>query len=235
MGDAYDGALYCTNRVANDVLPSYDTRREIIECSIRNILYAIGEDPDREGLRDTPNRVARMYLNELTVGLGVDLETLLTATFKEPHDQMVIVKDISFHSLCEHHMVPYSGKAHVGYVPDGQVVGLSKLARVVEMASKKLSIQERLTNEIAEAVMSALLPKGVIVVLDAVIAWGFAIHAAEDACFVQPDGLDLIQVRDVVERRVHHGPVVLAGGDQDRRLTSPEQVVRVVGMEGDWR
>jgi len=166
MGDAYDGALYCTNRVANDVLPSYDTRREIIECSIRNILYAIGEDPDREGLRDTPNRVARMYLNELTVGLGVDLETLLTATFKEPHDQMVIVKDISFHSLCEHHMVPYSGKAHVGYVPDGQVVGLSKLARVVEMASKKLSIQERLTNEIAEAVMSALLPKGVIVVLD---------------------------------------------------------------------
>jgi GTP cyclohydrolase I len=166
MSDAYDGALYCSNRMANDALPSYDTRREIIECSIRNILYAIGEDPDREGLLDTPNRVARMYLNELTMGLGVDLSTLLTATFKEPHDQMVIVKDIPFHSLCEHHMVPYTGRAHVGYIPDGRVVGLSKLARVVETASKKLSIQERLTTEIAEAVDAALQPKGVIVVLD---------------------------------------------------------------------
>ena len=166
MGDAYDESFYCTHRVANNVLPSYDKRREIIECSIRNILYAIGEDPEREGLLDTPSRVARMYLNELTVGLGVDLETLLTATFKEPHDQMVIVKDIAFHSLCEHHMVPYSGKAHVGYVPDGQVVGLSKLARVVEMASKKLSIQERLTSEIAEAIDAAVKPKGVIVVID---------------------------------------------------------------------
>ena len=166
MGDAYDEALYCTSRVANVELPSYDTRRKIIECSIRNILYAIGEDPEREGLLDTPSRVARMYLNELTVGLGVDLTTLLTATFKEPHDQMVIVKDISFHSLCEHHMVPYSGRAHVGYIPDGQVVGLSKLARVVEMASKKLSIQERLTTEIAEAIDAAVKPKGVIVVID---------------------------------------------------------------------
>jgi len=166
MGDAYDESLYCTSRVVGNALPSYDTRREIIECSIRNILYAIGEDPEREGLLDTPSRVARMYLNELTIGLGVDLETLLTATFKEPHDQMIIVKDIAFHSLCEHHMVPYSGKAHVGYVPDGQVVGLSKLARVVEMASKKLSIQERLTTEIAEAIDAAVKPKGVIVVID---------------------------------------------------------------------
>jgi GTP cyclohydrolase I len=138
----------------------------MIEGAVRQILYAIGEDPCREGLLSTPNRVARMYLNELTVGLGVDLTTLLTAVFEEPHDQMVIVKDIAFHSLCEHHMVPYSGKAHVGYVPDGRVVGLSKLARVVETASKKLSIQERLTNEIAEAVMKALQPKGVIVVID---------------------------------------------------------------------
>jgi GTP cyclohydrolase I len=166
MGDALSGALYCTTRVANAELSSHDDRIHIIENSVRDILYAIGEDPDREGLLDTPNRVARMYLNELTVGLGVDLTTLLTATFKEPHDQMVIVKDIAFHSLCEHHMVPYSGKAHVGYVPDGQVVGLSKLARVVEMASKKLSIQERLTTEIAEAIMTSLKPKGVIVVID---------------------------------------------------------------------
>jgi len=168
MGDAYDGALYCysASRVAHSELPSHAERLRIIEDAVRNILYAIGEDPCREGLVDTPTRVARMYLNELTVGLGVDLATLLTATFKEPHDQMVIVKDIAFHSLCEHHMVPYSGRAHVGYVPDGQVVGLSKLARVVEMASKKLSIQERLTNEIADAVMTALKPQGVIVVLD---------------------------------------------------------------------
>ena len=166
MGDAYTDSLYCNSREAGSELPDLTSRQGIIEDAVRAILLAIGEDPDREGLRATPARVARMYLNELTVGLGVDLSTLLTATFNEPHDQMVIVKDIPFHSLCEHHMVPYSGKAHVGYVPDGQVVGLSKLARVVEMASKKLSIQERLTNEIAEAVNTALQPKGVIVVID---------------------------------------------------------------------
>jgi len=166
MGDAYDESFYCTHRVANNVLPSYDKRREIIECSIRNILYAIGEDPEREGLLDTPARVARMYLNELTVGLGVDLTTLLTATFKERHDQLIIVRDIEFSSVCEHHMVPFIGKAHIGYIPDGQVVGLSKLARVVEMASKKLGIQERMTNEIAEAIDTALKPKGVMVVIN---------------------------------------------------------------------
>lgn len=166
MGDAYSDAMYCSNRVVGTSLPNHDSRQRIIEEAVCNILYAIGEDPTREGLRDTPSRVARMYLNELTVGLGVDLATLMTAIFKEPHDQMVIVKDIPFYSLCEHHMVPYSGKAHVGYVPDGQVIGLSKLARVVEMASKKLSIQERLTTEIAEAIDAALKPKGVIVVID---------------------------------------------------------------------
>ena len=166
MGDAYDGALYCSTRVAHSDLPSHAERIGIIEDAIRNILYAVGEDPCREGLVETPTRVARMYLNELTVGLGVDLATLLTATFKEPHDQLIIVKDIAFYSLCEHHMVPYSGKAHVGYIPDGVVVGLSKLARVVEMASKKLSIQERLTSEIADAVMTAIHPKGVMVVID---------------------------------------------------------------------
>jgi len=166
MGDALSDALYCSTRRANVPLDDYDERSKLIEDAVRNILLAIGEDPEREGLKDTPSRVARMYLNELTVGLGVDLSTLLTATFKEPHDQMVIVKDIPFHSLCEHHMVPYSGKAHIGYIPDGEVVGLSKLARVVEMASKKLSIQERLTNEVAEAVMNSMNPKGVIVVID---------------------------------------------------------------------
>jgi GTP cyclohydrolase I len=107
-----------------------------------------------------------MYLNELTMGLGVDLSTLLTATFEERHDQLIIVKDIEFSSVCEHHMIPFIGKAHIGYIPDGRVVGLSKLARVVEVASRKLGIQERLTNEVAEAIDAAIHPKGVMVVIN---------------------------------------------------------------------
>jgi GTP cyclohydrolase I len=129
------------------------------------ILTAIGEDPEREGLKDTPARVARMYLNELSTGVSCDLGDVLNATFDEPHDQLVIVKDIPFHSLCEHHMVPFTGRAHIGYIPDGRVVGLSKLARVVECASRALTIQERLTNDIADAIENTLKPQGVIVVL----------------------------------------------------------------------
>ena len=141
-------------------------RHLMIECAVGMILRAIGEDPHREGLVDTPRRVAKMYLDELTTGIDCDLPSVLSATFKEPHDQMVIVRDIPFHSLCEHHMVPYTGKAHIGYVPDGRVVGLSKLARLVECAARRLTIQERLTNEIAGAIDLALKPQGVIVVLD---------------------------------------------------------------------
>src|SRR5512137_2033866 len=121
MGDAYSEILYCSSRTAGEALDHRDSRQQIIENAVRDILCAIGEDPTREGLLDTPTRVARMYLNELTIGLGVELSTVLTAVFEEPHDQMVIVKDIPFHSLCEHHMVPYTGKAHVGYIPDGRV------------------------------------------------------------------------------------------------------------------
>ena len=167
MGDAYSEVNYCS-RSNTDLLTlnDYHRRMMVIEKAVTDILLAIGEDVTREGLVDTPRRVAKMYLDELCIGNGcADLSEMLSTTFKEQHDQMVIVRDIPFHSLCEHHMVPYTGKAHVGYVPDGRVIGLSKIARTVEMASRRLTIQERLTNDIADAIDRALNPKGVIVVL----------------------------------------------------------------------
>jgi GTP cyclohydrolase I len=115
---------------------------------VREILAAVGEDPNREGLRDTPGRVARMYA-ELFCGLHDDPRKHLKKFFTEKYDEMVLVRDISFNSMCEHHLLPFTGVAHIGYVPSGKVVGLSKLARVVESVSRRPQVQERMTEEIA--------------------------------------------------------------------------------------
>jgi GTP cyclohydrolase I len=139
-----------------------------IEKAIREILAAIGDDPDRDGLLATPGRVARMYA-EVFAGLHEDPCDHLTTTFEAEHDEMVMVRDIPFHSVCEHHLVPFVGKAHVAYIPndDGRITGLSKLARVVEGFSKRPQVQERLTTQIADAIEEALQPRGVLVVIEA--------------------------------------------------------------------
>jgi GTP cyclohydrolase I len=137
-----------------------------IERAVREILSAVGEDPDREGLRETPGRVARMYA-EMFGGLHEDPRQHLRKFFTEKYDEMVLVRDISFNSMCEHHMLPFMGKAHIGYVPDGKVIGLSKLARVVEVVSRRPQVQERMTEEIANLLIEELNVKGVAVVLEA--------------------------------------------------------------------
>nr|WP_228266472.1 GTP cyclohydrolase I FolE [Ornithinimicrobium ciconiae] len=139
-----------------------------IEAAVREILIAVGEDPDREGLRDTPARVARSYA-EIFAGLHQDPESAMSVTFDVAHDEMVLVKDIAMYSTCEHHLVPFHGVAHVGYIPgaDGRVTGLSKLARLVEVFARRPQVQERLTTQIAEALKEHLQPRGVIVVIEA--------------------------------------------------------------------
>jgi GTP cyclohydrolase I len=137
-----------------------------IECAVETILDAIGEDPTREGLLRTPARVARMY-EELTAGYHVDPDRLINdAIFDVTYDQMVVVKDIDYYSLCEHHMLPFLGQAHVTYIPDGRVIGLSKIPRIVEMFARRLQVQERMTQQIAEFLMDVLHPKGVAVVAE---------------------------------------------------------------------
>lgn len=142
--------------------------KERIKTAVMDILQAIGEDPTREGLQDTPARVADMY-EEILDGIGADPKVHLITQFTEDkHGEMVIVRDISFCSICEHHLMPFIGKAHVAYIPnEGKITGLSKIARVVEGYSHRLQLQERLTAEIAEALMEALQPKGVLVVMEA--------------------------------------------------------------------
>ena len=142
-----------------------DLRR--IERAVREILAAVGEDPDREGLRDTPTRVARMYA-EMFSGLHEDPRAHLQRFFTEKCDEVVLVRDISFNSMCEHHMMPFMGKAHVGYLPDGRVVGLSKLARVVESVARRPQVQERMTETIADLLVEELHARGVAVVIEAV-------------------------------------------------------------------
>ncbi|HEX5471385.1 MAG TPA: GTP cyclohydrolase I FolE [Lacipirellulaceae bacterium] len=137
-----------------------------IERAVREILAAVGEDPNREGLRETPARVARMYA-ELFCGLHDDPRHHLQKFFTEKYDEMVLVRDISFNSMCEHHLLPFSGVAHVGYIPNGRVVGLSKLARVVESVSHRPQVQERMTEEIANLLVEELDVKGVAVVIEA--------------------------------------------------------------------
>lgn len=138
-----------------------------IEAAVREILAAIGEDPDREGLIDTPARVARAY-EEMFSGLGHSPEELLSTTFDIGHSEMVLVKDIPFYSTCEHHLVPFHGHAHVGYIPgeSGQVTGLSKLARLVDLYAKRPQVQERLTSQVVDALQDFLHPAGAIVVIE---------------------------------------------------------------------
>jgi GTP cyclohydrolase I len=137
-----------------------------IERAVREILAAVGEDPDREGLRGTPGRVARAY-EFLFAGLGVDPARQLSVGFQENHHEMVLIRDIPFYSTCEHHLLPMIGRAHVGYIPDGKVVGLSKLARVVEGYSRRPPLQERLTAQVADALHEGLGARGAIVVVEA--------------------------------------------------------------------
>ncbi len=137
-----------------------------IERAVREILAAVGEDPDREGLLETPARVARMYA-ELFSGLHTDAKVHLQKFFTEKYDEMVLVKDIAFNSMCEHHLLPFIGKVHIGYVPNGKVVGLSKLARVVEEVSHRPQVQERMTEQIADLLIQELDVKGVAVVIEA--------------------------------------------------------------------
>jgi GTP cyclohydrolase I len=137
-----------------------------IEAAVREILLAIGEDPDREGLQETPARVARMYA-ELFRGLHGDPRQLLQKTFTQKYDEMVLERDIEFASICEHHLLPFLGKAHIAYLPAGKIVGLSKLARVVEMLAHRPQVQERMTEELADLLMEELEPRGVGVILEA--------------------------------------------------------------------
>jgi len=136
-------------------------RRAVVE-----IFEAIGEDPSREGLQDTPGRIARMY-SEIFEGLAVDASDYLKVGFEVAHDEMVILRNIPFYSMCEHHFLPFHGEAHVGYVPDGRVVGISKLARTVEAFARRPQIQEVLTTQVAEAIMEHVKPDGVAVVVEA--------------------------------------------------------------------
>ena len=137
-----------------------------LQQAVREILAAVGEDPDREGLRETPARVARMYA-ELFSGLRDDPRVHLQKFFTEKYDEVVLVRDISFNSMCEHHLLPFMGRAHIGYIPKGNVIGLSKLARVVESVSRRPQVQERMTEEIADLLVSELEAKGVAVVVEA--------------------------------------------------------------------
>jgi GTP cyclohydrolase I len=137
-----------------------------IEAHYRDILTFVGEDPDREGLLRTPHRVAEA-MKFLTRGYTQDIDVLLNgAIFQEDYEDMVVVKDIEFYSMCEHHMLPFFGKAHIAYIPNGRIVGLSKIPRIVDMYARRLQVQERLTTEIAEALQEALQPHGVAVVLE---------------------------------------------------------------------
>jgi GTP cyclohydrolase I len=147
-------------------IPPFDHDRAA--AAVRELLIAIGEDPDREGLRDTPERVARAYA-ELTSGLRQLPSDVLTTTFDLGHDEMVLVRDIELWSMCEHHLVPFTGVAHVGYIPaeSGKITGLSKLARLVDVYAKRPQVQERLTTQIADALVTTLEARGVIVVIEA--------------------------------------------------------------------
>jgi GTP cyclohydrolase I len=138
------------------------------EAAIRELLIAIGEDPDRDGLKDTPARVARSYV-ELVAGLDQTPEEVLVRTFDVAHEELILVKDIEMWSMCEHHLVPFFGTAHIGYIPTegGRVTGLSKLARLVDVFARRPQVQERLTTQIADAIVENLEPRGVIVVIEA--------------------------------------------------------------------
>lgn len=151
---------------APNALPHLKVDHARLRAAVREILLAVGENPDREGLLETPDRVARMYA-EVFAGLQTDPAVYLQKTFTQKHDEMVLVKDIEFSSCCEHHLLPFFGKAHIAYLPNGQIVGLSKLARVVDAVARRPQVQERMTEEIADLVMKHLKARGVGVVIEA--------------------------------------------------------------------
>lgn len=141
-------------------------RKENIELAVRTILANVGEDPNRQGLEGTPDRIARMY-SEVLGGYSVDLEKLVNgALFDVAYDEMIVVKDIEFYSMCEHHMLPFFGRAHVAYIPSEKVIGLSKIPRIVEMFARRLQVQERMTRQIADTIDEILSPQGVAVVIE---------------------------------------------------------------------
>jgi GTP cyclohydrolase IA len=148
------------------VSPAGPIDQERIKEAVREILAAIGEDPDRDGLSDTPDRVARMY-TEMFSGLYTDPREHVRRTFTQKYDEMVLVRDIEFASMCEHHLLPFNGKAHVAYIPNGKVVGLSKLARVVDTLARRPQIQEQMTEQIADLLTEELGAKGVAVIVEA--------------------------------------------------------------------
>ncbi|ALS30050.1 GTP cyclohydrolase I FolE [Paenibacillus cisolokensis] len=151
--------------VKDYVNPSVDENRKQIEYHVKEILRLIGEDPEREGLLETPARVTRMY-EEIFAGYGVNPRDVLGVSFDEQHEELVIVRDIVYYSMCEHHMAPFFGKAHIGYIPSGKIAGLSKLARLVEAVSRRLQVQERITSQIADIMEESLQPHGVMVVVE---------------------------------------------------------------------
>ncbi|HPD31449.1 MAG TPA: GTP cyclohydrolase I FolE [Phycisphaerae bacterium] len=146
--------------------PQQSVDLDRIASAVREILLAVGEDPDREGLKQTPLRVARMYA-EVFSGLHESPRQYLRTFFTEQYDELVVLRDIPFHSMCEHHLLPFAGDAHIAYLPDGRIVGLSKLARVVEAYARRPQVQERMTSQIADLLMEELHAKGVAVVLRA--------------------------------------------------------------------
>lgn len=151
---------------ASPIHPAPFIDLERAEVAVRNLLVALGEDPDREGLADTPRRVAKMY-RELFAGISADPAVHLKRVFHEQCDEVVLLRDIDFHSLCEHHLLPFHGRAHVAYLPGDKVVGLSKLARTVDAFARRPQVQERMTSQIADALMKHLAPKGAVVVVEA--------------------------------------------------------------------
>jgi GTP cyclohydrolase I len=157
------------NRISQEpreVIPPFDHARA--EAAVRELLIAVGEDPDREGLRETPARVARAYA-ELFSGMRMSAEDVLTTTFDIGHDEMILVRDLELWSMCEHHLVPFTGMAHIGYIPaeNGRITGLSKLARLVDVYARRPQVQERLTTQIADSLMEILQAQGAIVVIEA--------------------------------------------------------------------
>jgi len=154
--------------IAADLIKDKEIKYEEIEKSVTKILAAIGEDPDRDGLVNTPKRVAKAY-GELLEGYRIDpIKLVNNATFTVDYDDMIIVRDIEFYSLCEHHMLPFIGRAHVAYLPLGKVIGLSKIPRIVDMFARRLQVQERMTRQIADFLNELLHPRGVAVVVEAV-------------------------------------------------------------------
>jgi GTP cyclohydrolase I len=156
-----------SNEIMDEMSPSHDMDLPTIQKAVMNMLSAFGENPSRKGLLRTPERVASMY-TELLAGYRVDPNKIVKdALFEVTYDEMVIVRDIEFYSLCEHHMLPFMGRAHVAYLPDGKVVGLSKIPRIVDVFAHRLQVQERMTRQIADFINEALMPKGVAVVVEA--------------------------------------------------------------------